>query len=183
MKLWEEVRVGGSRKLIPFERRILWIRESSTELTLVHRGAEIDRLATFNDWYGFLTSLENGSEAKSFAKKYKIQSGDVLQISACCTITDTPHLPDESPDGLKWNETAQRKKYIALERDKHDWKTSDVPAGEYAFGDGQYYPRLESIEVAKLEGVLLPPLPASAKRWIEKQREAAHKCQTMKDIA
>lgn len=168
MKLWIEIDVPGRRELVQFEREILWIRESSTELRLIHRGAEIAHAGSYNDFCGFLTSLEN-REGKDCFRRYKLKPGDTLQLVAACTITDTPHLEDKSPDAIEWNKEAQRKKYQAIGRDKW-WFVSNEPAGKNAFG-GPWYPRLEEIEVAKLENIVLGPgLPEVARKWVNEQR-------------
>lgn len=170
MTLWVEIDVPGRRELVPFEREILWIRESSTELRLVHRGAEIVQDGSYNDFYGFLTSLEN-REGKDLFRRYKIKRGDTLQLVATTTITDAPHLEDKSPDAVEWNKTVQRKKYQAIDRDKW-WFTSNVSTEKDCFGN-PWYPRLQEIEVAKLENVVLgPALPAAAKKWVREQRAA-----------
>jgi hypothetical protein len=169
-KLWMEVQVPGKRELFAFERRILWIRESSTKLVLQHRGAHVDDVVTFNDFYGFLTSLDH--DPSEYFKRFKILPGDALQLVATTTITDSPHLPDESDDALRWNADANRKKYLAIDRDKW-WLTSNVSAGENCFVE-PWYPRLGAIEVARLENVVLAPkLPANVKKWIQEQRAAA----------
>ena len=169
MKLWTEVAVPGKRELFPFERTILWVRESSTELRLMHRGIEIASAGTYNDYYGFLTSLDC-REGKDCFKRYGLKRGDTLQLVATTTITDEPLLEDTSRDAVDWNKTAQRKKYLAIDSSTW-WFTSNEPAGKNCFG-GPWYPRLQPIEVAKLDNIVLGPgLPATAKKWVKEQRE------------
>ena len=81
MKLWVHVDVGNACQFVPFEKRILWLRESSTILRLVHDDVEVDEsLKQFSDHYGFLTSLEHSivdgewgaSDASKWASKYDL---------------------------------------------------------------------------------------------------------------
>lgn len=173
MRLWEEVKVGGERRLEAFERRVLWLRESSTEIFLHHRGVDVDKLVTFNDWDGFLTSLEAAfGEAKKVRRKFRIKPGDELCVVARTTITDEPRLPALHPEAVRWNEGAQRKKYLYIERELR-WLTSDQPAGEYAFGGGHYYPRLENVGIELRSTKVGTRMDAVTKRWIARRRECA----------
>jgi hypothetical protein len=154
LQLWQHAEVGGAIALVPFVREITWRRESETVCKLLHRGAEVDTLKTFNDFYGYLTSLESAAEyAPHDLKRMRIQKGDKLQIVAVTSIHECP--------------------YYGKKDAPREWYTSNTPL---PCNDDEFsvrvYPRLEPKFIETCSIVLGPTkkLSAFARRWIEQAR-------------
>ena len=187
LSLYEHVVVGGVGRLEQFERRILWLRESEAEVTLYHKGLNIDRQCTLMD-YGLLSSLERAiqGEVPTVAKRLRIERGDALTVDVDVVIFEDPVMIDESPDGQKHNAKWDRKQYIAVPRDK--WYTSDQRIDPTCDWSG--YPRLMRREVAKVEGIYstgkhpIGKIPKDVTKWIFEQRaEATRLAEALRDKA
>lgn len=150
MQLFERATIAGQLQFVPFEREILWVRESSAKVYLRHRGVEISPLATFNDFYGYLTSVQHAVlEAPRYHEQFKIQQDDALTIEIELSVCDRPLLEDTSPAGVEHNRQWARRQYLASD---HGWYTSDQPRD-----DGRY-PRLETRVFVNHELVWTTPL-------------------------
>lgn len=158
LSLFERVEVAGKYRMLPFENRILWLRQSEAKIVLRHHdGIEITTGATLNDWYGFLSSLKNGvtTEVAGIAQKLNIGKGDRLSVDVDLIITDTPVLPDESleakEDERRYKGQAYRKSYVNVPSYYNGgkyWHTSDV-----FDKDGALPPRLEAVTYLEREAM------------------------------
>ncbi len=144
LPLWEHVKVGGARRLVPFEKEIVWVRDACARLKLQHRGVELDCLRTMCDVYGYLTCVQAAiDEVPRFLAEFKIESGDQLTIAIELEVRDLPLLVDDTPDGRAHNANYKRKQYLAPEPGQ--WYTSDQPDEE------RFYPILVCLYVVKDE--------------------------------
>lgn len=165
MTLWESVEAGGGTQLIQFQKRILWLRESETQIVLRWDGQDFKEKYTFNDWYGYLTSLE-GAIGYDIAKA----------VEADVKIKDIPVLEDDTREGKEWNARKGLKRQYRLiycgHPDYRQWFTSDKR------GEGQYAgrPILEEKTVLECKGIYTSRNPKSAEdaaRFIAGQRAQA----------
>lgn len=125
MTLFERVEVGGTQRFIPFDRRVLWLRQSEAPIVLRHRGRVIREESEFNDFYGYLTSVEAAiKDVWRMAKGWAIQAGDALSVDIDVTIYHSPVLPDNSQEAKTENATTCRKQYRAVGK---DWFMSAAP--------------------------------------------------------
>lgn len=163
LTLWEQVQVAGATRMISFDRDIVWLRQSETQMVLEHRGAEVASLCTLSDFYGFLSCLEHScKEAKRFREQYKIKSGDALKIMALTTVADRPVVADTSDEAVNRNATSEVKQYRWVDR---DWFTSEHFSKETGWS------RLEPVEVDSLRvDVTDGKLGTATQLWIEKMR-------------
>lgn len=182
MTLFERVEVDGRARFLPITKRILWLRESNTKLVLRHDGVEVDDRSSFNDWYGFLTSLTGTiiDDAKSLAERFKVGPGDRLSVDLDVTVTDRPAMEDTSPDARqaaeRWAGQRYRKSYVSVpsEYGGSRWHLSDV-VGE----NGCWPPRLEPVGVAAVTAIYstarhpVGVVPPDVAAWVAEQRRAA----------
>lgn len=77
-----------------FEEELVWLRETEASLTLLHRGVEVKSLAAFNDYYGFLRSVDAALEAiPGFCGHYRITPDSELALQLDLIVTDSCVLP------------------------------------------------------------------------------------------
>jgi len=165
MTLWQQVQVAGATRMISFEREIIWLRESETEMVLEHRGEHVAGLCTLGDHGGFMTSLEIAvRESKRFREQYKIEPGDSLQITAIVIVKDRPVAADTSDEAANWNAGHEVKQYRYVEK---DWFTSEHFSKETGWS------RLEPVEVDSLRLNITDGKLGRAAKWIAKMREKA----------
>lgn len=178
MRLWQQANVGGEWRLIPFEREVLWLRQSEAEIVLRHGGREVDTRATLNDFYGFLTSLEWAvtDDVPGLADHYGVTADTLLSVDVDVTVSDVPCLADTSAEGAETFQRTGRATYVSVpDEGGKRWYLSDKPAeGEDAL------PALKSQVVAERKPVYttrgktaLGQIPADLAAWIAEQRNAA----------
>lgn len=107
--------VAETVRLAPFEANLLWLRDTEASLRLVHRGAMVKELATYNDYYGFLRSVDGALEdAPGLCDSYRVTSDSELALQLDLVVIDTCVLPalEEKAWGhkaayrrLNWNDT------------------------------------------------------------------------------
>lgn len=101
--------------LIPFTRKIMWIRESESTVSFWHAGKEIKSSSTFNDFYGYLTSIDSAiKDAKKLAKVYSVNEDSTLEIRVELTVYEKPVVEDASNEACEWNKEANRKTYLQV---------------------------------------------------------------------
>ncbi|PXX95954.1 hypothetical protein [Halomonas sp. LBP4] len=101
--------------LEPFGESLLWLRETEATLLLVHRGATVKELATYNDYYGFLRSVDGALEdVPGLCHSYRVTSDSELALQLDLVVIDTCVKPaiEEKAWGhkaayhrLNWNNT------------------------------------------------------------------------------
>ncbi|MFY0990917.1 hypothetical protein [Halomonas sp. C05BenzN] len=107
--------VAETVRLEPFEATLVWLRDTEATLRLVHRGATVKELATYNDYYGFLRSVDGALEdAPGLCDSYRVTSDSELALQLDLVVIDTCVLPalEEKAWGhkaayrrLNWNDT------------------------------------------------------------------------------
>jgi len=143
LTLYQSALVGGKERYVDFQQEILWVRKSESQIFLTHRGAIVDGLSTYNDFYGFMASpISALGEVESRRKLLHIEIGDVLCLEVRTKVADQPLIADDTKDGREWNATADRKKYFQADR---EWLTK--PGFDPKFG----YWRLEAAVVVESE--------------------------------
>lgn len=181
MRLFERVEVANEYRFFPFDQEILWVRESSTKLTYMHKGVDITDGPSFNDFHGFLTSFTGAitDDIVSIGKSLGLEPTSDLYIQADVSIHDIPCIEDTSREGIAHNAKWDRKQYITVPsyyNGKKWWFTSDQPidpTDEYS-----RRPTLERVEVATqvystLGQKKLGVIPDVLQQWIDLQKAAA----------
>ena len=87
----EGVLVGGSYTMVPFTRRIAWVRESETEYVYRHRGHRVTKEATLNDWYGFLQSFSL-EDVDNWLARVEVLLFEAFTLDADLVIHEVPVL-------------------------------------------------------------------------------------------
>ena len=92
LTLCDYVDVGGVRQLIPFEREVLWLRESESTLSLTHGGKLVKELQTLCDSYyrlysNFKSTLE---DIPDYQESYGIIRASTLILEMRVKVKDTP---------------------------------------------------------------------------------------------
>jgi hypothetical protein len=135
MTLFQRVEIGGADKFIPFEQRILVLRESESTLIWMHDEFLLREGPTSNDWYGYLSSAKYAAEdAIEMAKKLRVGVGDRLAFEVKVTVSERPCLVDDSREAQetarKYAGKAYRKTYRSIptysSRSGY-WFVSDTP--------------------------------------------------------
>jgi hypothetical protein len=183
LRLFERVEVAGESRFVPFEKEILWLRESETTLTARHRGVTIKEVGTCNDYYGYLSSLTGyiTDDIPKMAARLKIDPASELSIDLSLTISDRPVLEDLSEEGIRHNAHPNyRRQYLEVPRYARNqkwWYTSDKPLTEEKYSAR---PVLESRIVLEnpcaystLGRSDLGAIPEDLAKWIEEQRACA----------
>jgi hypothetical protein len=92
--LLQIVEVGGERQPISFSKRVVWVAESSTELEYCHGDKLLKKGAYYNDYYGFLTSVDH-KVAEDFAESFGITRESSLILVCRTVVLLTPYLETE----------------------------------------------------------------------------------------
>lgn len=143
MRLFQQATIGGKTRFHPFEKEVAWVASSETRLEFWHGGQLLKEDATFNDFYGYLTSMRFDDDMHlRVAEKFKIDQQSTLELRLITSIFLTPYYEDD--ECRRWNSDA-------LERNVK-YKLLDLPSEyrtpfEEDYGDGlkTYYKTLERI--------------------------------------
>jgi hypothetical protein len=92
--LLQFVEVGGERQPIGFSKKVVWVAESHTELEYHHGDKLLKKCAYYNDYYGFLTSIDH-KVAKEFAESFGITRESSLILVSRTVVELTPYLETE----------------------------------------------------------------------------------------
>ncbi|HEX8915979.1 MAG TPA: hypothetical protein VF796_26770 [Humisphaera sp.] len=105
LALREPVTVGGEYRLLPFEREVLWLRETRSEIRLAHRGVTIDEQGARNDFYGLCSSVREAvTDCVAYAGRAKIDATATLDVVVDVRVLETPVLADASAEAVEENE-------------------------------------------------------------------------------
>lgn len=105
------------RVAIEVPTEVFWLRESSSDLVFVHGGKVVHRFCSYNDYYGFLCSLECVDEALHYADLYSVDKTSTAEFQVVMTIKDTPVLEAISAEAKAHNARAD-----AGENIKRKWR-------------------------------------------------------------
>jgi hypothetical protein len=176
MRLFERFVVGDTFQFLPFTKRILWLRESETKIVLRHDENVLSNRSTLNDFYGYLTSLEEAvKDAKRLANEFAIGVGDRLSVDLFLQISEIPVMEDASKNDFAGAKNAYGKQWLSVPsygNGQRWWYLSDQPDTENCL------PRLESVIV--LEALVYSTrrhqtgkMPKALTAWIEAERKSA----------
>ncbi len=113
LELCQIVKVAGTSQAVPFKARIMYLWESSSKLGYCHGGKLLTQGATFNDYYGYLTSTDNAiEEAKQRCNILSITTESTLTLSVELIIQEKVVIRPE-PLEISYGRT----KYQAVNRD------------------------------------------------------------------
>lgn len=117
--LIEHVTVGGESRWEPFEREVLWVRESRARCQAIHGGEVIAEFGECHDFYGFLTSAEGSVvDGRQQAERYSVTATSSLSIVAEVEIVELPalELVDLDPDGFEARNRVRYREQFGIER-------------------------------------------------------------------
>jgi hypothetical protein len=178
--LYQRIEVAGQYQFVSFRKKILWLRESESQIMIRHEGILIDDGSTTSDWYGYLTSVEGAfADIQKMAPKLRITPDDKLTLDIDLRIYEDPVLEPTSPDDIKNNLDPTKMKTWGQTPSRGSaglWFTSDQrtdPTEEWS-----PYPVLDRIHFLPRSTVYrtkmgLDRLPEDLRRAIEFQRQAA----------
>lgn len=118
-QLVERVTAGGRSWWEPFEREILWIRESRARCRALHGGEEIASFAQHHDFYGFLTSAEGAAaDARRQADRFAVTPASSLVIVAEVEVFERPAMEhfERDPEGFEARDRARMRERYGIER-------------------------------------------------------------------
>ncbi|MBP5959856.1 hypothetical protein [Pseudomonas aeruginosa] len=96
----DHVNIGGERQRVEFQREVIWLQESETQLLYVHGGKILTKGPCHNDYYGYLTSL-NPQElgALNLADHFSVDQQSALDIQLVTTVFLIPvHESNENKE-------------------------------------------------------------------------------------
>lgn len=98
----EHVNIGGERRRAEFTKPILWIQESETQLQYLHGGKVLQTGDINNDWYGYLTSL-NDLRPGAHANDFGINTESSLELVLMTVVKQSPatETPETIAENLK----------------------------------------------------------------------------------
>lgn len=138
----QRVNVGGVSQRMEYEKQVVWILESSSRRVYMHGGEELKESGSFNDHYGFLTSMDQVEEAKSLCATYKIDEASSLELVILLTVHLRPCV--ETEECLAHNAKAEasglKRMYAEV---PNEWRKEEMRDGE------RYWPTLEPEIIAK----------------------------------
>lgn len=91
--LRQRVTIGGVSETVPFVAKIYWNKTSESVIEFHHGGIKLDERSTYNDYYGFMTSVEEAkSQAKRFATRFSVTPESSLSIVVRTTVREVPYI-------------------------------------------------------------------------------------------
>ncbi len=186
--LARKVDISGDGKSVylPFNRNILWLRESESRIVISHGGVMIREGSTYTDYYGYLTSIESAiNDAQDLCRRYDVSKSSSMLITIDVRIFETPALADETKEGIFWNEKdIKRRRYLNPPRDWIYYDKEKVDSLESAIDSESKLHAWQNIETVAERSVvksdslwmvgngrpLLSETPAPVKNFIEKHQ-------------
>lgn len=150
-RLVERVVVGCVPRWEPFEREILWVRESRARCRALHGGQEIAEFGKCHDFYGFLTSAEGSvGDGERQAKRYSVTQASSLEIVAEVGIFERPalELVDAAPGSFDARDRARMREKYGIERYRRVPDTWRLPLPSPYPGLPGFRPVLDTATVA-----------------------------------
>jgi hypothetical protein len=122
--LLQFVSVGGERQPISFSKKVVWVAESTTELEYHHGDKILKKGTSYNDYYGFLTSIDDKA-ASDFAESFGITHESSL-ILVCRTIVElTPYLETEQHKAYNADKLPCQTRHF--DQAPNEWLQRNVP--------------------------------------------------------
>lgn len=141
--------IGGEHKMQAFERPVLWVQESSTQVVYLHGGKILMKGEDYSDYFGYLTSFRNRDDdydKTSSASHYDITQDSTLEMQLITRIVQVPMI--ETNDDRAYNARAaeQDKLTRQFSRIPEEWR-KEMPCEDSP--TRKYYPRLEPVLVVE----------------------------------
>lgn len=109
MTLFQYASIGGKVQYLPFEKDVVWVASSETRLEFWHGEQLLKEDATFNDFYGYLTSMQFDSGMQHrVAEMFKVGQESTLEIRLTTDIFLEPF--EENSECHEWNKHALARK-------------------------------------------------------------------------
>jgi hypothetical protein len=122
--LLQFVEVGGERHPIGFSKKVVWVAESHTELEYHHGDKLLKKGSCYNDYYGFLTSMDDKA-ARDFAESFGITCESSL-ILVCRTVVElTPYLETEQHKAYNADKRPGQTRHF--DQAPNEWLQRNVP--------------------------------------------------------
>lgn len=158
MKLFERVEVAGKDTFIPFEQKILWIRQSEAKVIMAHRGMMIRDIDTLSDHYGYLTSGEQAitgnEDVPILYRNAKLDPTSDLCVEVFVKIEEIPVSEDLSREGVEHNAHKNyRRRYMEVPsyyNGNRWWYASDIPQKNKPDDRWAFHQRLERKTVMEI---------------------------------
>ena len=121
----QSVNVGGESKRIEFEKEIVWIQESESQLLYKHGEKVIKEGSTDSDYYGYLTSptIDRPTPAEQ-AKYYSITTESSLELVVMTTVLMRPAIENSEDAAVNKNNTLNNYK-VQLSEVPSNWMKAD----------------------------------------------------------
>lgn len=134
--------IGGERRRFEFNREVLWLQESESQIRFVHGGQVLKECSTYNDYYGYLTSADSlDKEAVREAQAYGITRQSTLVLEVVARVFQTPVI--ETEEAALHNRTKPAKAKSQWAHVPDDWRKE-------VFEDGQkIWPSLARVSMGE----------------------------------
>lgn len=88
-------------KMTTEDVEVTWIRESETKVVLSHNGILVKELANYNDFYGYLSSMDK-EEVLGYVdrakERYGINNESTLSVDVYVSINENPYIAPKDAD-------------------------------------------------------------------------------------
>lgn len=122
--LQQRVVVGVGTKLVPFDVQIYWSKQSESVIEFVHGGVKFKEGATFNDYYGFMTSKEAGiAEAKQIAQRLSVTAESSLVLVVRTKVYEIPFIRTSRCEVSNLKDDTRKHVFEDIPNDWYDGET------------------------------------------------------------
>jgi hypothetical protein len=121
--------VGGEQVRNEFSKTILWLQETETQVMFVHGGNVLREGSTYNDFYGYMTSIEAANdEIVRLQKHFGITDESTITLLLTTKVFRLPALEtDETRAENSRRPENYKKAYASVPR---EWLVETVCDGE-----------------------------------------------------
>jgi len=144
---WQHQKVGLTQQMMSFEQEVVWLARSESSTFAEHGGEEIKSGDTYNDFYGYLTSVSDTDDAKRMVKRYSITDESTLSIKIKAKVFLAPYI--ETEEDKRFNEKLDpniKKRYTEI---PDNFRLRKEMNENIHAGSEPYYPTISNIEHAE----------------------------------
>jgi hypothetical protein len=88
---------GGSSFVREDTAKIIWLLSSEATVEVLHGGEVLKSSSTHNDYYGFLTSMQNMQDCiERYARRYAIERNSTAEIRLSVNMCATPYIEKDA---------------------------------------------------------------------------------------
>lgn len=144
----QPIHVGGELKIESFDRPILWVQESETQVVYLHGGKILLKGAEFSDYFGYLTSFVNREDYDKTvsASDYDITEQSSLEMQLVTRIMQIPMIETDSDREYNAKATHNGTRSRQYTRIPEEWR-KEMPCEHSP--SGKYYPTLEPVLIVE----------------------------------